>query len=277
MPLADDAVHALIEEIDLEGAPGRAQDRDRGRLRWAAKALYPGFEAMAAAARRTGEPTQALREELGAIGRSTEWTAMRAGCGVRTHRGAIWALGLHVAAAALEPGGDRLAVAAAAKRLAGLRDRLAPLRASHGSTVSTTYGAAGARGEARAGFPHVRRALDVLGKSRKDGVAESQARLDALLRIMSSLQDTELLYDGGPPALRLVQNGARAAVEAGGMATAEGRAAVSALDAQVRERGLRPGGSAPLLAAALFVDGLGATDMAGMAGMAGAGARLSRV
>jgi NADPH2:quinone reductase len=55
---------------------------------------------------------------------------------------------------------------------------------------------------------------------------------------------------------------------------------VSTLDAQVRERGLRPGGSAPLLAAALFVDGLGATGMDGMAGMTGmavAGSRLSRV
>ncbi|MFE2432643.1 triphosphoribosyl-dephospho-CoA synthase [Streptomyces sp. NPDC059373] len=256
MPLAHAAVQAIVEEVALEGVPGRDPDRDPGAALWAAKSSLPGFEAMAAAARRVGEPTQELREELGAIGRSTEWTATRAGCGVRSHRGATWAVGLLVAAAALEPHGDAHAILATAKRLAGFRDRRAPLRPSRGSTVSTTYGAAGARGEARAGFPHVKRALAALRTSRDAGADEPVARLDALLAIMSSLQDTTLLHAAGPPVLRLVQGSARDAVDAGGAGSPGGRDVLAALDAELRERGLTPSGSSSLLAGVFFVDGL---------------------
>lgn len=256
MPLAHVAVEAIVTEIELDGVPGRDPDRDPGVARWAAKSLLPGFEAMADAARRVGEPTQELREELGAIGRSAEWTATRAGCGVRIHRGATWAVGLLVAAAALEPRADAHTILAAAKRLAGFRDRRAPLRPSRGSTVSTTYGAAGARGEARAGFPHVKRALAALRTSRHAGAEEGDARVDALLAIMSSLQDTTVLHAAGPPFLKLVQRTALEAVDAGGAATPGGRAALATLDAELRGRGLLAAGSSSLLAAAFFVDGL---------------------
>jgi triphosphoribosyl-dephospho-CoA synthase len=257
MSLANAAVQAIVEEVELPGVPGRDPDPDPGDARWAAKSLLPGFEAMADAARRIGAPTIELREELGAIGRSTEWTATRAGCGVRIHRGATWAVGLLVAAAALElPQADAHTILASAKRLGGLRDRRAPLRPSRGSAASTTYGAAGARGEARAGFPHVKRALAALRTSRHAGSDEPVAKLDALLAIMSSLQDTTLLHAAGPAVLRMLKQHAAEAVEAGGAATAEGRAILATLDGELRERGLTAAGSSSLLAATFFLDGL---------------------
>ncbi|MFG2132662.1 triphosphoribosyl-dephospho-CoA synthase [Streptomyces sp. NPDC048751] len=260
--LAQAAVAALTGQLALAPKPGlpdprdltaRVTRRDHRGMRWSAKALAPGLAAMAAAARRTGEPTPRLRAELGAIGRSTEHSVGLAGGG---HRGALWVLGLLVAAAALDPGARGRDVAATAKRIAAHPDRAAPRRPSRGSTVSAKYGAAGARGEARAGFPHVRRALDALTASRSAGATEAQARLDALLTVMSTLQDTELLHTAGPMGLRHVQAGARGVLEAGGTATPEGAAALAALDTDLHTRAWSPRGSAGLLAGALFLDSL---------------------
>ncbi|MET7450396.1 triphosphoribosyl-dephospho-CoA synthase [Streptomyces sp. NPDC005574] len=262
--LARAAVDALTGQLALLPKPGlpdprdlraRASGADHCALRWSAKALTPGLVAMAAAARRTGEATPRLREELGAIGRCTEHSVALAGGG---HRGALWALGLLVAATALEPGAAPADVAAAAKRIAAHPDRRAPRRPSRGSSVSAKYGAAGARGEARAGFPHVRRALGALAATRSAGATEPQARLDALLTVMSTLQDTELLHTIGPLGLRLVQAGARGVLEAGGTATEAGRQALSAFDADLHVRAWSPRGSAGLLAGALFLDSLSA-------------------
>ncbi|SFG22708.1 triphosphoribosyl-dephospho-CoA synthase [Streptomyces mirabilis] len=258
--LARAAVAALTGQLELTPKPGLPDPRDLGArvtrrdlcsLRWSAKALTPGLAAMAAAARRIGRPTPELRTELGAIGRSTEHSVTLAGGG---HRGALWVLGFLVAAAALDPGAKGSEVAATAKLIAAHPDRRAPRRPSRGSSMSAKYGAAGARGEARAGFPHVRRAVDALAASRSAGASEPYARLDALLTVMSTLQDTELLYTAGPHGLRHVQAGARGVLEAGGTATEAGRAALAAFDDDLHTRAWSPRGTGGLLAGALFVD-----------------------
>ncbi|MFD3835214.1 triphosphoribosyl-dephospho-CoA synthase [Streptomyces sp. NPDC058642] len=263
--LAQAAVTALTGQLALAPKPGlpdprdldaRVTRRDHRSLRWSAKALVPGLAAMAAAARRTGEPTPGLRTELGAIGRCTEHSVGLAGGG---HRGATWALGLLVAAAALNPRAVATDIAATAKGIARHTDKRAPRKPSHGSSVSAKYGAAGARGEARAGFPHVRRALDALAAARAAGATEGEARLDALLTVMSTLQDTELLYAAGPLGLRHVQAGARGVLEAGGTSTEAGAAALVAFDEDLHARAWSPRGSAGLLAGALFLDSLPAT------------------
>ncbi|MDT9695658.1 triphosphoribosyl-dephospho-CoA synthase [Streptomyces sp. P17] len=256
------AVTALTDQLALTGKPGLPgpSHREHNALRWSAKALAPGLAAMSAAARRTGEPTPALRAELGATGRGTEHSVGLAGGG---HRGALWTLGLLVAGAALDPRDPT----AMAKRIAAHPDKGAPRRPSRGSSMSAKYGAAGARGEARAGFPHVRRALSALATSRASNIPEPQCRLNALLTIMSTLQDTELLYTAGPIGLRHVQAAARGVLDAGGTETAEGAEALAALDTDLRTRAWSPRGSAGLLAGALFLDPLPVVAYAG----AGAG------
>ncbi|WP_406457458.1 triphosphoribosyl-dephospho-CoA synthase [Streptomyces sp. NBC_01622] len=260
--LARAAVDALTGQLALAPKPGLPDPRDldarttrvdHRALRWSARALAPGLAAMAASARRTGEPTPQLRAELGAIGRCAEHSVALAGGG---HRGALWALGLLVAAAALDPRAGALDVAATAKRIAAHPDRRAPRRPSRGSSISAKYGAAGARGEAKAGFPHVRRALDTLATTRAAGARETEARLDALLTVMSTLQDTELLHTAGPLGLRHVQAGARGVLEAGGTATEPGAEALAAFDTDLHARAWSPRGSAGLLAGALFLDSL---------------------
>ncbi|MDQ0960385.1 triphosphoribosyl-dephospho-CoA synthase [Streptomyces sp. B4I13] len=269
--LARAAVAALTSQLALAPKPGlpdprdlaaRVTRRDHRGLRWSAKALAPGLAAMAAAARRTGEPTPRLRAELGAIGRCTEHSVGLAGGG---HRGALWTLGLLVAAAALDPRARGAEVTVTAKRIAAHPDRAAPRRPSRGATVSATYGAAGARGEARAGFPHVRRALDALERARTAGAGEAEARLDALLTVMSTLQDTELLHTAGPLGLRHVQAGARAVLDAGGTSAEAGAKALVAFDTDLHARAWSPRGSAGLLSGVLFVDSLPAAAATGAA------------
>jgi len=173
--------------------------------------------------------------------------------GVNTHRGAIWALGLLTAAAALEPRSIPLNAA----RLALLNDRYAPQPMSHGAQVAQRYGARGAREEAQLGFPSVvQRGLPQLHKSRQHNAGEQNARLDALLAIMTELADTCVLYRAGPEGLLAMQQGAQAVLDAGGSATLAGRRQLHELDLQLLALNASPGGAADLLAACLFIDRL---------------------
>jgi len=147
-------------------------------------------------------------------------------------------------------------VADVAARIARLPDRFAPVMPSNGSRVCETYGVPGARGEARAGFPHVISiGLPALRRAREQGASETHAQLDTLVAIMAHLPDTCLLHRGGLAALHAAQAGARAVIDAGGTSTIAGWDALLALDGDLLERWASPGGCADLLAACLFLDG----------------------
>jgi triphosphoribosyl-dephospho-CoA synthase len=263
--VAELAVRALVEEAELTPKPalvdrrggGAHDDMDLEMLRCSAYALRPTFGALATRAHRR-EPGRRLREELAAIGRRGEEAMLAVTRGVNTHRGAIWALGLLAAAAAMAPPEARPRdVAALAGQVAAFPDRYAPTETSHGSLVTRRYGVAGARGEARHGFPHVVGvALPALRAAREAGGSERLARLDALVALIADVDDTCLLHRGGQAALRDAQTGARAVLDAGGNATAAGRRALRSLEAVLLGHNAAPGGSADLLAAALFLDAL---------------------
>ncbi|MDQ0651956.1 triphosphoribosyl-dephospho-CoA synthase [Pseudomonas cedrina] len=259
--LADIAVDALIDEADLSPKPalvdrrgnGAHDDLHLGLMHASALSLWPMFKEMAEAALEFGEVGLPLREALGRLGREGEQAMLATTGGVNTHRGAIWALGLLTAAAALDPRDVTLNAA----RLALLDDRFAPRPMSHGALVARRYGARGAREEAQLGFPSViQRGLPQLRKSRLQNAGEQNARLDALLAIMTELADTCVLYRAGPEGLRTMQHGAQAVLDAGGSATLAGRRQLHELDTQLLALNASPGGAADLLAACLFIDRL---------------------
>jgi triphosphoribosyl-dephospho-CoA synthase len=200
-----------------------------------------------------------LREQSGRIGRDMEQRMLLATDGSNAHRGAIWSLGLLVAGAAqhrLERDAARIATAAAS--IARLPDRFAvPGPLSNGERARFLFGAAGARGEARAAFPHaIRIGLPTLRAARCRGVPENYARLDALMAIMASLDDTCLLHRGGPVALQAAKVGALAVLAAGGTAAPAGIERLHLLHAELMALWASPGGSADLLAVTLFLDRL---------------------
>lgn len=257
--LADLAVDALIDEADLSPKPalvdrrgnGAHTDLHLGLMHASALALWPAFKEMAEAAQDIGEVGLPLREAIGRIGREGEQAMLATTNGVNTHRGAIWALGLLVTAATLRPA----SIALCAARLALLDDRYAPKPLSHGAQVAQRYGARGAREEAQLGFPSVlQRGLPQLKNSRANGVGEQNARLDALLAIMTELADTCVLYRAGEQGLHAMQSGAQAVLDAGGSASLTGRRRLHELDQQLIALNASPGGAADLLAATLLLD-----------------------
>jgi triphosphoribosyl-dephospho-CoA synthase len=240
--------------VDQRGC-GAHRDLDLTLLLRSARSLHGTFRRMAVFAEGRA-PDQALREQLALLGRAGECDMLAAAEGSNAHRGAIWVIGLLVAARAISAAGATpREVAAQAGRIAAFPDRHAPLQDSHGARVCRRYGVRGARGEACAGFPHVVDVgLPTLWAARANGAGENCARLDALMAIMASLDDTCLLHRGGLPALEAAQSGARAVLAAGGTAAAAGWHALLRLDAELLARYVSPGGCADLLAACLFLD-----------------------
>lgn len=268
--LADLAVDALIDEADLSPKPalvdrrgnGAHTDLHLGLMHASALSLWPAFKEMAQAAIEFGDVGLPLREAIGLMGREGEQTMLATTGGVNTHRGAIWALGLLVAAVALQPQSTAAgSIALRAARLALLDDRYAPRPLSHGAQVAQRYGVRGAREEAQLGFPAViQRALPQLKRSRAAGHGEQNARLDALLAIMTQLADTCVLYRAGEQGLQTMQLGAQAVLDAGGSASLGGRRRLHELDQQLIALNASPGGAADLLAACLFIDRIESGD-----------------
>ena len=270
--VADLAVWALIQEaeltpkpalVDLRG-PGAHLDLDVGVLRRSAHALRPCFVSLYESA--CGQrPGRALRESLAAIGREGERAMLDATGGSNAHRGAIWTLGLLVAGCAIvEDCGSVGQIAHIAAMIARYPDLAwSAHRLSNGERARLRYGVPGAHGEARAGFPHVMRmGWPQLRRSLAAGATLVEARLDALLAIMSTLSDTCLLHRGGSRALEAAQRGASLVLAAGGCRTEQGRDLLKALHRTLMTLNASPGGAADLLAAVLFVDRL-ATAAAG--------------
>ncbi|ACC74173.1 triphosphoribosyl-dephospho-CoA synthase [Paraburkholderia phymatum] len=274
--LAHFAVESLIEEAQLTPKPALVDARGSGAhhdlnlplMLRSARALEPTFAALARAARGR-LPSATLRAELAQIGRTGEQDMMCATDGSNAHRGAIWIVGLLVAGASIvfdggmasvltsHPQSNVARVCELGAQIACFPDRFAAPADSHGERVRQRFNVGGARQEAQDGFPHV---IDVglpaLRAARAQGTGENTARVDTLLSIMASLDDTCLLYRAGLDGLRAGQSGARAVLAAGGASTAAGRAALDALETALLSLNASPGGAADLLAATLFLDKL---------------------
>ncbi|MDM5198220.1 triphosphoribosyl-dephospho-CoA synthase [Fictibacillus enclensis] len=263
--LAELAVQALLEEVNLTPKPGLVDQENNGAhhdltldmMHRSAESLRPVFAEIAAASYGR-EPNQSLREDIAAIGRRGEQVMLSVTSGINTHKGAIWSLGLLVSAAAGEAElSDPEQTSERAGRIARFPDRYCPVASTNGSKVKAAYQVPGAKGEAQQNFPHLCKVgLPFLQNAREKGISETNARLDTLLAIMSELDDTCILHRGGMKALQAVKKGARNVLDNGGTSTTAGRLALMRLNQRMMERFVSPGGSADLLAAVLFSDAL---------------------
>ena len=260
--LASLAREALIAEAELTPKPALVDRRGSGAhhdlsltlMRQSATAIEPWFAAMASCSQNHDLDCN-LRSQLAAIGRSAERAMYQVTQGSNSHKGAIWILGLLVSAAVRVPGKNVYEIVATAGAIARLPDRAQPGLLTHGDMVRHRYGVGGARAEASTNFPHlIRYGLPMLRDRRAKKYPEEICRLDALLSLMAEMDDTCVLYRGGPEALSVVKAGAQAVLDAGGCATANGLQRLRALDRGLIARHISPGGSADLLAATIFLD-----------------------
>jgi triphosphoribosyl-dephospho-CoA synthase len=233
---------------------GSHSDMDASTFRRSIAALAGYFGEMAEAGAE-GAPFAALN----AIGRRAETRMFAATGGINTHRGAVFSLGLLAAAAgrtAARPGSAtsvcRLVAGlwGAEIRAAGAAER----EASHGAKVRARYGAPGARDEAAAGFPTViDHALPAYRATRAAGASLNDAMVDAFFAIVAVLEDNNLLYRGGPEALRRAQELALDFLTQGGASAPGGRERAESVHRAFTAARMSPGGAADLLAATVFL------------------------
>ena len=261
--LANAAVEALLVEARLTPKPGLVDMRGSGAhrdmnlelLTRSAHSLRPTFAAIASAAFQAGE-TCDLRQTLSKLGRDGELVMQQTTGGVNTHRGSIWTLGLLCAGTAMisEPERSVEMICFKASRIARLSDSYKSPQQSHGQRAFREYRARGARGQAEDEFPHVLYVgLPMLKRSISQGLSAEHARLNALVAIMSTLDDTCLLHRGGMPALTAAKRGGQKILECGGTSTQNGFDALLELDQTLLLLNASPGGSADLLAAVVFL------------------------
>ena len=260
--LGEAARDALVEEARLTPKPGLIdlanngahKDMDLESFCRSAQALAPYFRQavrIGLSHSASGPAMEALRP----AGIAAEAAMLAATGGANTHKGLIYALGLLLCAMGqtLSGGGENYINHARQLANTGLpaelhRAKTAP--STHGERIYASRGVLGARGEAAAGFPHAVQALEALRRYRR-GASETQARLLALVTSMAQLTDTNLLHRGGEAGLHLVQREARRILE---LPLNRLEEALQALDRLCIERNLSPGGSADMLALALFLD-----------------------
>ncbi|MCZ4225094.1 triphosphoribosyl-dephospho-CoA synthase [Pedobacter rhodius] len=263
--LSQFAVQALLEEAQLTPKPGLVDsvgngshnDLNIGLMEKSAVSLKSSFFEMAMAAFGQ-QPSQQLRERLAAIGRYGEQTMLEATGNVNTHKGAIWAIGLLCGAAA-----SLLSVAAGqvvtagqimdtAGKIAAFNDRYMPLQYTKGSKVRNKYSVRSAREEAIEGFPSLRNlALPAWAKYCNE--PEHIIRLNVLLTLMASVDDTCILHRSNMDVLRAVKQQAALIIRNGGLGHAENWILYLKLDEYITAKWISPGGSADLLSAGIFL------------------------
>ena len=238
------AVRALLYEVTTTPKPGLVDRRNSGSHKDmdvftfmdSAAALYPYFEACARTGRETAEqPAPETFAALRPLGCEAEGEMLDATGGVNTHKGALYSFALLLSALGrcLAEGGDPFDTAAA------IAAALPPAENTHGSAVRAQCG--GVRQEAVSGFPTARHMR---------GILESAGPLSALVWAMARLDDSTLVYRGGPQGLAYVR---RRAAELLRLPEETLPLALEALDDDLMARRLSPGGSADLLALALFL------------------------
>jgi triphosphoribosyl-dephospho-CoA synthase len=253
------AVRALHLEIDTFPKPGLVSHVDSGAhadmnaalLRRSVDVLSQFFTALATAAAAGAE-----MDRLRAIGVEAEGAMLRATGGVNTHRGAIFGLGLLVAAAGFRSryGGPGLGQIVTGRWGGAILNGPTPLR-THGAEAQRRYGAGGARMEAAAGFPSVYRiALPALSDGKRLAPSDPEtARVHACFALVAAVEDTNLLHRGGLDGLDFARREAEAFLASGGVGQSGWRKRAISTHTAFVARNLSPGGSADLLAMALFV------------------------
>ncbi|MEG8046268.1 triphosphoribosyl-dephospho-CoA synthase [Sphingomonas aerolata] len=226
----------LVSPVDA----GAHDDMDAAMMNRSADALAP-YLAVLAQAGAAGAGMDRLR----AIGIAAEAAMMVATGGVNTHRGAIFGMGLLCAAAGFRA---RYGIAAPLGTIVAQHWGAEILRGpvalhSHGTTVARRHAAGGARAEAAAGFPALyATALPALATARRLRPDDRNAQaVQVLMTLIVGVEDTNLLYRGGPSGLAFAQAEARAFLAAGGIAAADWRARAIAVHHRFVARRLSPG------------------------------------
>jgi holo-ACP synthase/triphosphoribosyl-dephospho-CoA synthase len=197
------------------------------------------------------------------IGKQGEAAMFGATGGVNTQKGLLFSLGLLGCTAGILHGRHNrftrenfqhclrgICVDLVRRELKGLSE---PKADTAGKKLFLSHGTMGVRGEAEAGFPNVfEQGLPFL-EQRLGQTSRGKAFVDTLLKLMTVVDDTNVIKRGGLSALALVRERAAHALKLGGATSVDGMRRIMAMDREFIHLGISPGGSADLLAATIFM------------------------
>lgn len=204
-----------------------------------------------------------LFHEIRPAGVAAEKAMFRATQGINTHKGAVFSLGVIVAAvgaqarhAAYNTGATLNLVKAmlaglTAHDFAGIADKPAD-QLTAGERQYLKYGTTGIRGQAEAGFPVVATlSLPALRRSRG---SRTTRLLDTLLTIVAHTADSNLIKRAGTlDIVPWAQQTAQEILDAGGSQTPTGRQLLVAMNTTFKAKNLSLGGSADLLILTIYL------------------------
>lgn len=244
--LAHYACHALQAELDLTPKPGLVDRANSGAhkdmnyilMQRSIQALRPFFQQIAEISMKTSHAQEnyiaPLIIGLKEIGLKAETAMLAATNGINTHKGALFSLGLTIAAAACLIAQERN-LSLLQSEIQRLATQIPEPRSTHGAQVRTAHqGIKSAVENARDGYP-------VAFHAQGSG-------LRLLFQIMSTLDDTNILYRCGSDTLAEVKQTAERWLHTGWT-----EKDVEQLDAEFSHRGISPGGSADMYALCVFL------------------------
>ncbi|MBQ9577077.1 MAG: [Muribaculaceae bacterium] len=250
------ACDALRAELDTTPKPGLVDRHDNGAhkdmdldlMNRSIDALLPFFNRLALYGCACGEEFEVPdAQEVRHIGIEAEKAMLAATGGVNTHRGALFAMGLTVLAAAWCMARDGIVGSKQLRELImQVAGQFTPTAGTHGNDAVNAHRVAGALDLAKGGYSQLFTDwLPAYRASLADDASTARHRL--LLLIMSRLDDTNVIHRVGYDQAQQVKKEALALL--GNYTTA----GMEQMNRDYIARNISPGGSADMVALTLFI------------------------
>lgn len=249
--VADLAERALRLELDTTPKPGLVDRRDNGAhkdmdyalMSKSISALRPYLTRLAVESAKDIDPAK-IKE----IGIEAEKAMLKATGGVNTHKGALFCIGLSVAAASCLACSTGAVEAYSFKELVSrAASEIPSARGTHGAEAKRSFKAVGALENARAAYPEL--FADWLPYYRSLEGDPFRCH-KTLLHIMTTLDDTNILHRRGAEGL------AHAEAEAARLLEDFSESGLSSLNKDFIRENISPGGSADMLSLTIFIESI---------------------
>ncbi len=249
--VADLAERALRLELDTTPKPGLVDRQDNGAhkdmdyalMSKSISALRPYLTRLAVESAKEIDPAK-IKE----IGIEAEKAMLKATGGVNTHKGALFCIGLSVAAASNLASATGSVEAYSFKELVSrAASEIPSARGTHGAEAKRSFKAVGALENARAAYPEL--FTDWLPYYRSLEGDPFRCH-KTLLHIMTTLDDTNILHRRGAEGL------AHAEAEAARLLEDFSESGLSSLNKDFIRENISPGGSADMLSLTIFIESI---------------------
>ena len=249
--VADLAERALRLELDTTPKPGLVDRQDNGAhkdmdyalMSKSISALRPYLTRLAVESAKDIDPAK-IKE----IGIEAEKAMLKATGGVNTHKGALFCIGLSVAAASCLACSTGAVEAYSFKELVSrAASEIPSAQGTHGAEAKRSFKAVGALENARAAYPEL--FTDWLPYYRSLEGDPFRCH-KTLLHIMTTLDDTNILHRRGAEGL------AHAEAEAARLLEDFSESGLSSLNKDFIRENISPGGSADMLSLTIFIESI---------------------